>query len=192
MSITPSSPGQAKGERFEHGSVLGGKPVAPGSALSGNQQPGDPVVLRPGEHGVRGELGPIVGHDHAGLATPFDQRRQFPRRPEIEVSGIAARHSRTDGRDLGAKLPSRIALLTIPGAGLLQSCNRTSSYIGRAWWLLHRSVFFRQASLRRVWRRRRPLANEQGLFTHKECLTASLRKRPIVENNVETLHGKGP
>src|SRR5271170_5341958 len=25
MSITPSSPGQAKGERFEHGSVLGGK-----------------------------------------------------------------------------------------------------------------------------------------------------------------------
>jgi hypothetical protein len=25
MSITPSPPGQAKGERFEHGSVLGGK-----------------------------------------------------------------------------------------------------------------------------------------------------------------------
>src|ERR1700722_2168474 len=31
MSITPSSPGQAKGERFEHGSVLGGKnPWHPG------------------------------------------------------------------------------------------------------------------------------------------------------------------
>jgi hypothetical protein len=44
-----------------------------------NEMPDDPVVLRPGEHGVRGELGPIVRDDHAGLAAPFDQRRQFPR-----------------------------------------------------------------------------------------------------------------
>src|ERR1700733_14711929 len=44
-----------------------------------NEMPNDPVVLRPGEHGVRGEPGPVVGDDHAGLAAPFDQRRQFPR-----------------------------------------------------------------------------------------------------------------
>ena len=44
-----------------------------------NEMPDDPVVLRPGEHDVRGELGPIVRDDHAGLAAPFDQRRQFPR-----------------------------------------------------------------------------------------------------------------
>ena len=44
-----------------------------------NEMPDDPVVLRPGEHGVRGELGPIVRDDHAGRAAPFDQRRQVPR-----------------------------------------------------------------------------------------------------------------
>src|SRR5450755_1068186 len=44
-----------------------------------NEMPDEPVVLRPGEHSVRGELGPIVRDDHAGLAAPFDQRRQFPR-----------------------------------------------------------------------------------------------------------------
>jgi hypothetical protein len=38
MSIPPSPPGQAKEAKFEHGSVLGEKPVLPGSVLSGNQQ----------------------------------------------------------------------------------------------------------------------------------------------------------
>jgi hypothetical protein len=32
-----------------------------------NEMPHDPVGLRPGEHCVRGELGPVVGHNHAGL-----------------------------------------------------------------------------------------------------------------------------
>jgi hypothetical protein len=45
-----------------------------------------------------GELGPIVPHDHAGLPETPDQHCQFARhasrRPEIEVSGIAAKHSR--------------------------------------------------------------------------------------------------
>src|SRR5271156_5242246 len=37
-----------------------------------NEMPDDPVVLRPGEHGVRGELGPIVRDDHTGLAAPLE------------------------------------------------------------------------------------------------------------------------
>ena len=58
--------------------------------------PDDPVVVRPGEHGVRGQLHSVVRDDHAWLAAAFDQRRQLARHapPEIEVSGIAARHSR--------------------------------------------------------------------------------------------------
>src|SRR6204780_4393984 len=61
-----------------------------------DEMPDEPVVLRPGEHGVRGELGPIVRDDHAWPAAPFDQAvsSRATRRPEIEVSGIAARHSR--------------------------------------------------------------------------------------------------
>src|SRR5436305_5860112 len=48
--------------------------------LSGrNEMPDNPVVLRPGEHGVRGELGPIVRDDHAGLAAALDQNSQFAR-----------------------------------------------------------------------------------------------------------------
>src|ERR1700729_447277 len=43
-----------------------------------NEMPDDRVVLRPGEHGVRGELGPIVRDDHAGLAAPFDQTPSVP------------------------------------------------------------------------------------------------------------------
>jgi hypothetical protein len=46
---------------------------------SRNEMPDDPVVLRPGEHGVRGELGPIVRDDHAGLAAALDQNSQFAR-----------------------------------------------------------------------------------------------------------------
>src|SRR3984957_5004062 len=62
----------------------------------GNEMPDDPVVLPPGEHGVRGELGPIVGHDHAGLPRRSIKTvsSRATRRPEIDVSGIAAKHSR--------------------------------------------------------------------------------------------------
>lgn len=42
-----------------------------------NVVPLDLVILRPGKNGIRGEFSPIVGDDHAGLAAPFDQRRQF-------------------------------------------------------------------------------------------------------------------
>ena len=42
-----------------------------------NEMPHDPIVLRPGEHGVRGEFGPIVRDDHVGLAAPLDQDSQF-------------------------------------------------------------------------------------------------------------------
>ena len=60
--------------------------------LSGrNEMPDDPVVLRPGEHGVRGELGPIVRDDHAGLAAPFDQRRQFARHAPAGDRGVGDR-----------------------------------------------------------------------------------------------------
>jgi hypothetical protein len=35
------------------------------------------AVDRKGQDGVRGELRPFVGNDHAGLAAPPDQRRQL-------------------------------------------------------------------------------------------------------------------
>src|ERR1700689_5281143 len=44
-----------------------------------NEMPDDPVVVRPGEHGVRGELGSVVRDDHAWLAAAFDQRRHLAR-----------------------------------------------------------------------------------------------------------------
>ena len=44
-----------------------------------DEMPDDRVVVRPGQHCVRGELGPIVRDDRAGLAAPLYQRRQFPR-----------------------------------------------------------------------------------------------------------------
>jgi hypothetical protein len=39
--------------------------------------PFDPMFARPREDGVGGELRPVVGDDHARLAAPRDQRRQF-------------------------------------------------------------------------------------------------------------------
>ena len=44
-----------------------------------NEMPDDRVVVRPGQRGVRGKFGAVVGDDHAGLAALFDQRRQFAR-----------------------------------------------------------------------------------------------------------------
>jgi hypothetical protein len=35
-----------------------------------DEVPGDAVLDAPGEHGVRGELGPVVRHDHARPAAP--------------------------------------------------------------------------------------------------------------------------
>src|SRR5579883_3464587 len=40
--------------------------------------PVDAMLGAPGEDGVRGQLGPVIRDDHAGLATPFDQRCQLP------------------------------------------------------------------------------------------------------------------
>ena len=59
------------------------------------------AALRPAEHGVRGELGPGVADDHARLATPLDQpvSSRATHRPKIEVSEIAARHSRVTSSD---------------------------------------------------------------------------------------------
>lgn len=44
-----------------------------------DEMPGDLVGLRPEEHRVRRELRPVVGHDHARSAAPFDQLGQFAR-----------------------------------------------------------------------------------------------------------------
>jgi hypothetical protein len=46
-----------------------------------NEMPDDSVVLRPGQHSVRGELGSVIRDDHLGLTAPFDQRRQLARHP---------------------------------------------------------------------------------------------------------------
>jgi transposase len=53
--------------------------------------PRDPVVLRPGEHGVGSELGPVVRHDHAGLPTTLDQHRQFARVASARDRGVGDR-----------------------------------------------------------------------------------------------------
>jgi hypothetical protein len=58
--------------------------------------PLDTVILGPGEYGVRGELGSVVGNDHDRLAAMTDQIGQLTCHPTTgaEVSGITARHSR--------------------------------------------------------------------------------------------------
>src|SRR6202034_1179789 len=56
-----------------------------------NEMPDDPVVLRPGEHGVRGELGPVVRDDHAGLAAALDQNSQFARDAPPRDRGVRNR-----------------------------------------------------------------------------------------------------
>jgi hypothetical protein len=61
-----------------------------------NEMPDDRVVVRPGQHGVRGKFGAVVGDDYAGFAAALDQDSQLraTRCPEIDVSGMAVRHSR--------------------------------------------------------------------------------------------------
>lgn len=39
--------------------------------------PVDDCILAPGEHGIAGELGAMVGHDHSWLAASLDDRRQL-------------------------------------------------------------------------------------------------------------------
>ena len=40
--------------------------------------PLDPLILRPGEDGVRGELRAVVADDHAGPASPLDEGGDLP------------------------------------------------------------------------------------------------------------------
>lgn len=49
---------------------------------------GDPALVRPGEHRVRGELGSMVGDDHACLAPPLDQPCQFARHARPRDRGV--------------------------------------------------------------------------------------------------------
>ena len=44
-----------------------------------DEVPGHARLLAPGQHRVRGELGPMVADDQAGPPPPGDQRHQFPR-----------------------------------------------------------------------------------------------------------------
>jgi hypothetical protein len=66
---------------------LSQKPFCIGLILSlskgagGNVVPVDAVFGTPGEDGVRGQLGPMVRYNHAGLAAPFDQSGQLPGNP---------------------------------------------------------------------------------------------------------------
>jgi hypothetical protein len=75
MSITPRSPSMAEGERFEHGSVLGGKTRAAGSALSGNQ------------HYKVERIGcGLIGVNLNGADLPFTRRANPYRRGPAEIS----------------------------------------------------------------------------------------------------------
>jgi hypothetical protein len=70
--------------------------------------PDDPVVMHPGEDGVRGEHGPIVRDDHAGLPRRLINAvsSRATRRPEIEVSRGSppgtpeSRHRRRSGCEI--------------------------------------------------------------------------------------------
>src|ERR1700722_18948884 len=73
-----------------------------------NEVPDDPVVLRPGEHGVRGELGPVVGHDHAGFAAALDQDSQFARHAPPRDRRVGAQTSR-EASCPNDRTPDRIA-----------------------------------------------------------------------------------
>ena len=42
-----------------------------------DEVPVDDGVLAPDEHGIAGELGAMIGHDHSWLAASLDDRRQF-------------------------------------------------------------------------------------------------------------------
>lgn len=53
-----------------------------------NEVPVDLVLLRPGQHGIAGELGAVVGDDHARLAALIDQRRQFACHPPPRDRGV--------------------------------------------------------------------------------------------------------
>ena len=60
----------------------------------GDEVPGDAVLACPAEHGVRGELGAMVGDDHHGPPPAGEERRERATRlPEIDVPATAARHS---------------------------------------------------------------------------------------------------
>ena len=56
-----------------------------------DEMPDDLVLLRPGKHGVRRELGSVVRDDHAGRASPRDQRRQLARHAAARNRGIGDR-----------------------------------------------------------------------------------------------------
>lgn len=56
-----------------------------------NLVPFDPVILRSGEDGVGGELGPMVGDNHAGHAALGDQFRQFARDTPAGDRGVRDR-----------------------------------------------------------------------------------------------------
>lgn len=53
-----------------------------------DEVPGHAHLLARGQHRVRGELGPVVTDDQAGLAAPGDQRRQFPRDAAARDRGV--------------------------------------------------------------------------------------------------------
>ena len=50
--------------------------------------PIDPLILRPGEDAVRGELRAVVADDHAGLASPLDEGGKLPGYPVTGNRGV--------------------------------------------------------------------------------------------------------
>lgn len=51
------------------------------------------AVPLPGEHGIAGELGAVVGHDHSWLAAALDDGRQLAGDAPSCISGMAPKHS---------------------------------------------------------------------------------------------------
>ncbi len=66
-----------------------------------DEVPGDPVLARPCEHRVRGELGAVVGDDELGLATPGDQVCQFARDPPARDRRVGNRRQALLGDIVG-------------------------------------------------------------------------------------------
>ena len=53
-----------------------------------DEVPGNLVLLRPGEHGVRCKLSLVVRDDHPRLAVPFDRRGPFARHAPPRDGGV--------------------------------------------------------------------------------------------------------
>jgi hypothetical protein len=89
-----------------------------------DEVPGNLVLLRPGEHGVRCKLSPVVRDDHPRLAVPFDQRGPFARHAPPRDGGVGDRREGFRRRSARTSVRPIDVLNALSGFG---SCAATQS-----------------------------------------------------------------